>query len=366
MNSSLSTAYWKQKWQKSKSPLALSLLLAMTIAALILFLGEDPIAVLKILLNGAFGSWSVIGYTCYYATSLILTGLSVRWAMQLGLFNIGAEGQMGMAGVAVVAFGLYFPELGQPWNWICCCLVAFVVGGLWASIASVLKIYRGAHEVLSTILLNFVSIAFVSYAILNPLKNEFSQAPESRTLAAAYKLPKWFADFDGSPMSFFFWFAVVLTILFAWISRRTIFGFHQRLTGGASWLAKSQGVHTQRQILMGFFISGGFAGLASLNEILGLSMKAKEGFTGGVGFMGIAVALLARGNIALIVLSGLFLGALHKGSLDLDLDTKFLSRDFSFVLQSLLIIALSANFQWHQIFAKLLSQFKKIREVQDD
>jgi general nucleoside transport system permease protein len=302
-------------------------------------LGEDPIFVFQILLNGAFGSLNNLAYSLYYATPLILTGLAVSWAFQSGLFNIGAEGQMAVGGLAMVTIGLVFQNLPWPLSILFALFAAFLAGGFWGAIAGWLKAYRKVHEVLGTIMLNFIAYGIVGYIVSEIFRNPQSQVPETLSLDEKFRVPVFVND----PLNFSILLALIAAAVVATLLWRTRFGFHQRMAGGSRDVGVLAGINMNRQTVISMFISGGLAGLAATSDILGFSLKLREGFTGGSGFIGIAVALLGRNHPAGIILSALLFGALHKGSLDLDLDTDRISRDLSVVIQAIVIIMVASQ-----------------------
>ncbi len=320
--------------------LTLGLILALSLVAIV---GENPLTVLKILVLGSVGGSKEIAYSLFYATPFILTGLSVAWAFRAGLFNVGAEGQMLMGGVGVVTLGILCPQLPSVVAIPLAFLLAFMIGGLWGAIAGWVKVKRGAHEVLVTILLNFVAYGLSSFFILNLFRNPETQNPETYEIGANYFLsPLSFID-PTSPLNQMIYVALVCAIIFSIIFRKTIFGFYQRMTGAAPALALRSGVNIDRHVILAMFISGGLAGLASCGTIMGYAHKAREGFANGAGFIGIAVALLGQNRASGVVLSALLFGALAKGSLDLDLDTHFVTRDLAQVIQACIVIVVASQ-----------------------
>jgi simple sugar transport system permease protein len=302
-------------------------------------LGENPLLVFEVLARGAFGSWSGWAYSLYYATPLIFTGLAVSWAFQAGLFNIGAEGQMALGGLAMLATGLALPNLPPLLAIALASLTAFFAGGIWGALSGVLKAYRGIHEVLGTIMLNFVAYGIVGYCVSETFRNLEAQSPETKSLSEAYRLPVFLND----PLNWSFVIALFAAVVVAIILWRTRFGFIQRMTGSGSQVGRFAGHDMKKQLVISMFVSGGLAGLAALPEILGFSLKLREGFTAGAGFIGIAVALLARNSPIGVIFAGVLFGALHKGSLDLDLDTEKVSRDLAVVVQAIIIIFVAAH-----------------------
>lgn len=323
--------------------LVAGLVLSLIIATLV---GENSISALITLISGSVGGLTQIGYSLFYATPLIFTGLSVAWAFRAGLFNIGAEGQMAVGGLAMAAVGIYSP-LPAFFTIPLVLLTAFLVGGAWGALAGWLKVYRQCHEVLATILLNFVAYGLTSYLIVGVLKNPHSQNPETLEIGAAARLAaiEWLGG--KSALSWAFFAAVAAALIFDWVMQKTDFGLHQRLVGGGEGLARSLGFNVGTQKVLSLFIAGGFAGLAGAPMIMGYTGKAEEGFTAGLGFMGIAVALVGMNRGVGVLLAALLFGALSKGAIDLDLDSKFLSRDLAVVIQALVIvfIAMKVDFR---------------------
>ncbi len=314
--------------------LAIGLLAASVVAILV---GEGPLQVISILIEGAFGSLTNLGYSLYYATPLILTGLSVSWAFRAGLFNIGAEGQMALGGLTMTWVGLSLSEQPPILVLIVALICAFFVGGIWGAIAGWMKAYRDAHEVLATILLNYVAYGIVSFFIAFPLRNVESQSPESRSLIPELKLTTLSFLGGQSPLNSAFIFSLAIAILAGLVLRKTIFGFRTRLVGEAPGTAVRSGVPIKKYTVLGMFIAGGFAGLAGINEIFGSSLKLHEGFMANAGFVGITVALLGRNSIVGIILSAILFGALQKGALALDMETDKITRDLALVIQAFII-----------------------------
>ena len=321
-------------------PLIFGVACALAIAAA---LGEDPLLVLQVMVQGAFGSATQIGYSLYYATPLMLTGLSVAWAFRAGLFNIGAEGQMTLGGLAMAVVGIVFagapPIIAIP----LALFAAFMVGGLWGGFAGWMKAKRGCHEVLATILLNFVAYGLSSFLILNVFKDPVSQVPETKPVGAGYQLGQLSMIGGTSPVNWSLFIAVIALVVFWFIFKRTRLGFYQRLVGGAPMVGRFAGLSMDQQVILAMFFSGGFAALAGASPVLGFALKAREGFAGGAGFVGIAVALLGKNSPVGIFFSAILFGALTKGALDLDLDTEKVSRDLALVIQALVVIAVASQ-----------------------
>lgn len=300
--------------------------------------GENPVHVIGIILNASFGSVDGFVVTLFYAVPLVFTGLSVAFAFRTGLFNIGAEGQLTMGALAAVLLGVLVPGLPGTIGMFAGIIAAVIAGGVWGMIAGWLRAYRGGHEVISTIMLNFLASAISSYVVLYQIKNPNSQNPESSSIPDEYRFPD---------LGFNSGFALVLALLLAvgifFFFRRTRAGFELEVVGQSEKVAERSGIDPKRTQLFALAIAGGLAGLVGASEILGHAGKFKIGFSPGFGFTGIAVALLARSNPLGVLLTALLMASLHKGSMDLDFETEKVTRDLSFVLQAFVILAVSSR-----------------------
>lgn len=320
----------------------LGLMLGLGVTALA---GENPWHILKVLGRGAFGSGYDFGMTLFYATPLVFTGLSVAMAFHAGLFNIGAEGQLNLGALAAAAVGAMLPNLPGFLAPVLAGLAAFLAGSLWGFIPGWLRARRGSHEVINTIMLNFISAGLCSYVALYLLKNPDSQNPETRPVGPAYLIHQ-FAIFGGAPASLALPLAMVVSILVWLLLWKTTLGFEIRAVGQNEAAARAAGIETGRIRIIALSLAGGIAGLVGVAEVLGNAGKFRLGFSPEYGFLGIAVALLGRNHPAGIVVAALLFGALHKGSADLDLETEHVTRDMSLVLQALIILAVSAEGLW--------------------
>lgn len=320
--------------------------------SLTLLAGESPFNVAAILFRGTFGSLYDFGLTLAYATPLIFTGLSVAVAFQSGLFNIGAEGQLLMAAATAAGTGILLPFVPPFLAPLLATGFALLAGGLWGALAGWLKAARGSHEVIVTILLNFIASGLTSWFILGFIPNPESQNPESAQVAPAYR----FGDLD--PVAAFFpdtganlalLLAIAAAILTWVILRRSVWGFEIRAVGQNPEAARRAGIPVQKRWVQSMALAGALAGGVALSEILGRTGQFKIGFSPDYGFIGIAVALLAGNNPLGVILAAFLMGALHKGAADLDLETDTITRDFSKVIQALIILGVGLrlrSFPW--------------------
>jgi general nucleoside transport system permease protein len=309
------------------------------------FAGENPLYVFRVLAKGAFGSGYDLGMTLFYSTPLVFTGLSVAFAFQAGLFNIGAEGQLTLGALAAAAVGAVWPGLPWPLAPLLAGAAAVFAGVVWGAIPGWLRARRGSHEVINTMMLNFIAAALASYITLHLLKNPASQNPETRPVGPGYLVPH-FAIFGGAPLSVAFPLALV-TAGAAWLLLwRTVLGYELRAVGQNESAARAAGIDSARVRIIALAVAGGLAGLVGVAEVLGNAGKFRLGFSPEYGFLGIAVALLGRNHPAGVVAAALLFGALHKGTSDLDLETEHITRELSLVLQGLIILCVSAEGLW--------------------
>lgn len=307
--------------------------------------GENPLKVLMIILKSSMSSRYDFGMTLFYSTPLILCGLSVSMAYRAGLLNIGAEGQLLMGALGASAFGIYFPGMPWPLAPIIGTLVAFVFGAAWGGIAGALRVFRGSHEVITTIMLNFIAAGLTSWFVLYPLKDSVSQDPETSYVGQDFIMHR-FSYFQDAPVTSIMFVTVLLAVAIYWMNENTRFGFELKCVGDSEDAAHAAGIKASRIRLIAFCLAGGLAGIVGAVEVFGNSGRFKLGFSPDYGFTGIAVALLARGNPIGVIFSGLLFGALQKGSLDLDIETDHITREVSMVIQGLVILTVAADGLW--------------------
>jgi len=324
--------------------LALSLGLGLGLAATWIA-GENPARVLLILIRSAVGSRYDLGMTLFYATPLIFTGLSVALAFHAGLFNIGAEGQLSVGALAGAAVGAVFPTMPFPWAPLLAGVAIFGGGMVWGAIPGWLRARRGSHEVINTIMLNFIAAGLTSFVTLYVLKNPASQNPETRPIGSGYLMGQ-FGWFGGAPVSAALPLALLTAVLVSVLLWRTVFGYELRAVGQNEVAARAAGIDAGRIRILALALAGGLAGLVGVGEVLGNAGKYRIDFLPGFGFMGIAVALLGRNQPAGVVAAAVLFGALHKGTADLDFETEHVTRELSLVLQALIILSVSADGLW--------------------
>jgi ABC-type uncharacterized transport system permease subunit len=326
--------------------LIIGLVLSLSLAA---FAGENPWSVFLVLVKSAFGSPYDLGLALFYTTSLVFTGLSVSIAFHAGLFNIGAEGQLTVAALAAAWFGVAFPNMPAGLAPLLISVVGVSAGALWGFIPGWLRAYRGSHEVIVTMMMNFIAAALASYLTLNLIKNPDSQNPESQPLPSYFLfhdfdfLQKWLQD---SPANISLILAIILSGLVYFFLYHTVWGYELRASGQNERAAEIAGIPSRKMKIFAMVLAGAMAGFVALNEVLGSSGRFKMGFSPDYGFVGIAVALLARNNPLGILASAFLFGVLQKGASDLDMETEFITRDFARIIQAILIFSVAAVYFW--------------------
>lgn len=319
--------------------------------ALSLFFNEDPLQVFKILTTSFFNSKFDLGLTLFYTTCLIFSGLAFAIPMKAGLFHIGSEGQIILSALIGAWLGFKFvptdSSLINIFLLISIFLLTSASGALAAMVIAAFKYYKQSHEVVVAIMLNFIFAAATTWFTVNHIQNPESQNPESSLINASYQFLK--NDpikiyFDNSAVSLFLFFAVLICFVLHFIEKRTWLGYQINAYGNNSSATKRLGISSKKILFLCFGVAGFFSALVGLTEVLGNSFQYKVGFSPQYGFLGIAVALLARQNFIGIVGSAFLMACLHKGASDLDLETNYLTRDFSRVLQAIIIFSVAASY----------------------
>ncbi|MFK0162579.1 ABC transporter permease [Rhizobium sp. NPDC090279] len=347
----------------------LNLIVAFLISGLVVwFIGASPLDALASLLDGALGSGEGIGFTLYYATSFIFTGLSVAVAIHAGLFNIGSEGQayVGGLGCALVALTL---DHYVPWYVTMPFAVvgAAVFGALWALIPAWLQAKRGSHVVITTIMFNFIASALMNFLLVHVLIVPGKMAPETRTFLEGGQLPKldWLMGIFGStigaaPLNVSFLIALVMCFLVWVLVWRTKLGYEMRTLGLSPTAAVYAGIPYARTVIIAMLISGALAGMMSLNPVMGASGRLQIEFVLGAGFVGIAVSLMGRNHPLGIIPAALLFGILYRGGDTLPFDIPQITRDMIVVIQGLVILFAGAlEYMFRPALVRIYQQFAR-------
>lgn len=344
----------------------LNLVTAFLVAGLVvLIVGENPLDAAYFMVRGALGYGGGIGYTLFYATNFIFTGLSVAVAIHCGLFNIGSEGQAYIGGIGVATACLALDRY-IPWylTFPMAIAGAALFGAAWALIPAWLQAKRGSHIVITTIMFNFIASALMVYLLRDIFKPEKSQNLETRTFETGGQIPKidWVfelfgATLQGAPLNYSFVLALVCCFLVWLLIWRTKLGFDIRTMGTSPSAAEYAGINQTKVIVIAMLISGALAGMMAINPIMGDQARMAEGFPGGAGFVGIAVALMGRNHPIGIILAAILFGALWQGGADLAFDMPNITRDIIVVIQGLVILFAGAlDHVYRPFLAKLFEK----------
>lgn len=324
----------------------ISLLLAAVISGLvILAIGEDPIAAVKLMVTGALGSSYGWGFTLYYTTNFLFTGLAFAVASHAGLFNIGSEGQamIGGLGVALVCLAIPWPHwaLALP----AAIVGAAVFGALWARIPAWLQARRGSHIVITTIMFNFIAAAVLNYMLVNILRPEGSmdpataRFPEGAHLPTLHEMlaPLGIGFSKAAPANISLLVALLACVLVWMLIWRTRLGYEIRALGQSETASRYAGIRPVKIIVIAMLISGALSGCMAINNVMGEAERLILNATEGAGFIGIAVALMGRNHPLGVFLAAVLFGFLYQGGAELALWTS-IPRELIVVIQALVIL----------------------------
>jgi ABC-type uncharacterized transport system permease subunit len=299
--------------QKEMITLLATILLGLIAGALfMLFAGHDPLAGYKFLFRGGLMSLERVGNTLATATPLIFTGLSVAFAFKTGLFNIGAAGQMLFGGFCATAVGLTLP-LDKPALLLVMALVAMLAGALWAALPGWFKARFNVHEVVSTIMFNWIAYWLVYYFVPLYFKGSFETESRNIPLEASLRTPWLSQMFDGSYINIGLLLALVAVVFCAFLLQRTTLGFELKAVGFNRFAAEYAGIHAGRSIVVSMMIAGALAGLGGMTLYCGYATNIQIGILPSQGIDGIAVALLGANSPWGVLAAALFFGTLYSG-----------------------------------------------------
>lgn len=345
----------------------INVLVALFVSGIVVALiGENPFVAMLVMVKGAFVYDGSLGYTLYYATNFIFTGLAVAVAFHAMLFNIGGEGQAYLGGLGAGLICLWMDSFLPAILLIPLAIMASAAfGAIWGVIPGYLQAKRGSHIVITTIMFNFLAASIMVSLLAGMLKSGGQMSPETRAFTDAASLPMIHEILQGlgfdvarSPLNLSFVIALLACVgvwVLIWRSR---LGYAIRAVGQSPQAAQYAGISIERIIIITMAISGGLAGLMAINEILGVQHRVILNFTSGYGFTGIAVALMGRNHPFGIILASLLFGALYQGGAELDFEFSTITREMVLMIQGLIILfsgALSFMFQkpLQRLFSKL-------------
>lgn len=321
----------------------LAIITALAIGAVIIFFSaptdrgtrlEIVIRAYRGLFLGAFGGRQAIANTLVEATPYIFAGLGVALAFKCGLFNIGAEGQLFMGALAAATVGFAISGLPAVIHLPLALLAGATIGGLWAAIPGYLRARTGAHEVITTIMLNYIAFRMLDYLVNGPLKDPGGSLSRTPYIQGAAQLPRFIGPIEAPELTggqvysplivtadpawnlrLHLGFVLALVAVFAvrWLLNRTTTGFEIRTVGANPEAARYAGMSIIKNFTLAMAFSGALAGLAGSGQVLGLEHNVKSVFSSGYGFDSIAIALLAKSNPVAIIPAAIFWGALNSG-----------------------------------------------------
>ncbi len=295
------------------------------------------------LVSGSVGSFNAISETLTSAIPLTLAGLGIALGFRAGMFNIGAEGQLLIGGMAAVITGFSLPGLPMIVHVPLVLLVGALAGGLYAAIAGWLRAATGAHEVISTIMLNLIAYRLVDYLLrLDFIQREGRSDPISKSVLESAELPRLLTWLDPNLRLHAGVFLMIGAVIFIhWLLFKTRLGFEFRASGENPEAARYAGMRAGLVIVLAMGLAGALAGLAGANQVSGVLGRASPGFSAGIGFDAIAVALLGRSHPWGVLLAGLLFGALEAGGRQMQVDAG-VSIDLIGIIQALIIVFIAA------------------------
>lgn len=331
-------------------------------------IGENPLNALSVMIKGAFYYPGSLGYTLYYTTNFIFTGLAVATAFHAGLFNIGGEGQayVGSLGV-LLAIAIFAPFLPGILVILLSIAGSALFGGLWAMIPGYLQAKRGSHVVITTIMFNFLASSLMVWLLAGPLIQRGQQSPQTPRIPETAQIPSmetfmgWFGiDVTSSPLNLAFVVALVALIVFYVLIWKTRLGYEIRTVGKNADAAHYAGINVSRIVIITMMISGAFAGLMAVNEVMGVQHRVILNYTAGYGFTGIAVALMGRNHPVGIFFASLLFGALFQGGAELDFEFQTITREMVLLIQGMIILFSGAlAYMFSPTLSRVLMRFDK-------
>lgn len=354
----------------------IAVLFALLVGAIVIMLiGEDPIFVYKTLFSNAIGNRDGWGNVLFRATPLIFTGLAVAFAFRCGLFNIGGEGQMYIGTFLATWVGFTFTNLPAFILLPLCILTAAAGGALWAAVPGILKAKIGVHEVIVTIMMNWIASSLTFFLVLKfkaPPTEAMATAgvkqmiPHTREIAEAARLPRLYPilqslniDFPAyNQVNVSFFIAIGVAILAYYILWKTNLGYEIRAVGYNPLAAEYGGISVAKNIILAMMISGAFAGLVGTNEVMGFKYRWRQELFTGLGFNGIAVALLGKNHPLGVVLAAILFGILNYGGALVNIYTAGrIPRELIMVLQAVIVIFVVIS---DEVVKRLIRQRRKL------
>ena len=306
--------------------------------------GKSPITAYKALFFGSLGDLNKFGETLVTTTTLILTGLSVAFAFRCGLFNIGAEGQFIMGSIGALWIGWALEGLPPFIHVVLTLLAGAIAGGLWAGLVGWLKAKIGSHEVINSIMMNYIAMHLSNYLVMTALNvPDKAFSVEIAQSAKLWRFAKHYEMFKHTRLHIGIVLSVIMAFVAYYLLNKTIQGYEIRAVGFNPDAAEYGGINVSKNIILAMFISGLFAGLAGGIQTAGVQYRVNNlfGFTG-YGLDGISVALVGNNHPIGIILSALLFGALQKGGPMMQIEG--IPKEVVGIIQGIIILFVAANF----------------------
>ncbi len=333
------------------APLVSLLLAGLVSSVIILALGESPLHIGSVMLSGSLGSLRSLTNTLEEATPLIFTGLCFALAMRCGLFNIGGEGQLVVGAFAAAWVGVKLTGLDPVTHVLLCVTIAGMAGALWAGLAGVLRVRFGAHEVITTIMLNYIAFILTNYLVGNPYFKKIGQIPQTEDVLPTAMLPAITFIYKYTRLNLGFVVALAAVAAVFVILERTRLGFELKAVGLNPVASRASGISVARSMVIAMALGGFLAGMAGAERVLGVHKHFVSPFPFGYGFAGIAVALLGRTHPLGVLISAIFFGALASGGAQVDMETH-VPRELVTVIQAIIIIFVACEYLIRKIGIK--------------
>jgi simple sugar transport system permease protein len=330
----------------------IAILLAVLLIGFVMLLsGHDPFRIVALFICGSLGDLEALYGTFMSSMPLIFSGLSLAVAFRAGLFNIGGEGQIFVGGLAAAALGHYL-NLG-PLTVFAMAAVAALAGFAWAMVPITIKLYRGAHEVIGCIMMNYVAINFSLWLVRGSLRADASTEKTPPIVEGG-----WWPNLDSvgaTNFNFAFIFGLIVAAALTWLIFHRPFGFELRSAGANPGAARAAGIRVNRTFILAFGLSGAIAGLGGAAGVSGLYGSFNSQFSPGYGFDGITVALLGRNHPVGVIAAALLFGMMRNASKLLQWEAE-ISPDVVFLFQGFVILALIAAAPTRRLLARLIGR----------
>jgi ABC-type uncharacterized transport system permease subunit len=343
---SLTRQVWQSVSDAGLIPI-LAILTAMIVGGIIIkSVGGDPFLAYRGLIEGSLGSKKALSETAIWATPYILAGLAVALAFKGGLFNIGAEGQLALGAVFSALIGYALPEwLGFDLPTIIhlplAIFAGMLMGGVWAGIVGALKAYTGGHEVINTIMMNYIALNSTSFLLNGIMKdrNPLNVIARTPLIAESARISP---IFEGLRVHWGFVLALLMAALIWWLLNKTTLGFEIRTVGLNPDAAQYAGINVKRTIILTMLFSGALAGLAGAIEVTGLNYRHELGFSIGYGYDAIAIALLGKSHPLGVVLASFLFAAMRNGATRMQFLTQ-MPVDLISMIQAFILLFVAAD-----------------------